>query len=95
MTSLGNVVVIVLYACIQAKLLQSCPTLCNPMDCSLTDSSIHGILQARRVEWVVRPSSRGSSDPQIKLTFSALAGGFFTSEPPGKPIYICIPKSNL
>ena len=61
MTSLGNVVVIVLYACIQAKLLQSCPTLCNPMDCSLTDSSIHGILQARRVEWVARPSSRGSS----------------------------------
>ena len=61
MTSLGNVVVIVLYVCIQAKLLQSCPTLCNPMDCSLTDSSIHGILQARRVEWVARPSSRGSS----------------------------------
>ena len=34
-----------------AKSLQSCPTLCNPMDCSLPGSSIHGILQARVLEW--------------------------------------------
>ena len=33
------------------KLLQSCPTLCNPMDCSLPGSSVHGILQARILEW--------------------------------------------
>ena len=40
---------------------QSCPTLCDPMDCSLPGSSVHGILQARILEWVVVPSSRVSS----------------------------------
>ena len=44
-----------------AKSLQSCPTLCNPMDCSPPGSSAHGILQARILEWVSMPSSRGSS----------------------------------
>ena len=39
---------------------QSCPTLCNPMDCSPPGSSIHGILQARILEWVAYPFSRGS-----------------------------------
>ena len=43
---------------------QSCPTLCEPMDCSPPDSSVHGILQARIMEWVVMPSSRGSSQPR-------------------------------
>ena len=37
-------------ACMHAKSLQSCPTLCNPMDCSLPGSSVHGILQARTLE---------------------------------------------
>ena len=41
--------------------LQSCLTLCNPVDCSLPGSSVHGILQARILEWVAMPSSRGSS----------------------------------
>ena len=40
---------------------QSCPTLCDPMDCRLSGSSVHGILQARNLEWVAVPSSRGSS----------------------------------
>ena len=44
-----------------AKLLQSCPTLRNPVDCSLPGSSVHGILQERTLEWVVISSSRGSS----------------------------------
>ena len=44
-----------------AKLLQSCLTLCEPIDCSLPSSSVHGILQARILEWVAIPSSRGSS----------------------------------
>ena len=44
-----------------AKLLQSCPTLCDPRDLSLTGSSVHGILQARILEWVAVLSSRGSS----------------------------------
>ena len=43
---------------------QSCPTLCDPTDCSLADSSVHGILQARTGEWVTVSSSRGSSWPR-------------------------------
>ena len=46
------------------KLLQSCPTLCDPMDYSLPGSSVHGILQARILEWVTMPSSKGSSQPR-------------------------------
>ena len=44
-----------LYACMRAKSLQSCPPLCNPMDHSLPDSSVHGILQARILEWAAMP----------------------------------------
>ena len=47
--------------CVCAKSLQSCLTLCNPMDCSPPGSSVHGILQARILEWVAIPSSTGSS----------------------------------
>ena len=47
-----------------AKLLQSCLTLGDPMDCSLPGSSVHGILQAIILEWVAMPSSRGSSQPR-------------------------------
>ena len=51
---------------------QLCPILCNPVDCSLPGSSVHGILQARVLEWVVIPFSRGSSDPGIKSESPAL-----------------------
>ena len=51
-------------ACMHAKSLQSCPTLCNSMDCSPPGSSVHGILHARKLEWVSMPSSRGSSQPR-------------------------------
>ena len=44
--------------------LPPCPTLCDPMDCSLPGSSVHGILQAQILEWVAVPSSRGSSRPR-------------------------------
>ena len=51
-----------LYFCMCAKSLQLCPTLCNPMDYnSLSVSSVHGIFQARILEWVAVSSSRGSS----------------------------------
>ena len=46
------------------EVVQSCLTLCNPMDCSLQGSSIHGIFQARVLEWVVISFSRGSSRPR-------------------------------
>ena len=47
--------------CVCAKLLQSCPTLCKPMDYSLPGSFVHGFLQARILEWVAMFSSGGSS----------------------------------
>ena len=48
----------------RAVSLQSCSTLCDPMDCSLPGSSVHGILQARMLKWVFIPFSRGSSRPK-------------------------------
>ena len=68
--------------CIHAKLLYLCPTLCDPMDCSPPDSSVHGIFLARILGWVAMLSSRGSSHLGIQpasLESPALAGGFFTS----------------
>ena len=58
----------------------------DPMDYSLLDSSVHGILQARILEWVAMPSSRGSSTPRDQTWVSCLAGRLFTTEPLGKPI---------
>ena len=51
----------IMHAYMRAKLLQSCLTLCKPMDCIPPDSCAHGILQARILVWVAMPSSRGSS----------------------------------
>ena len=62
------------------------PTLYHPMHCSLPGSSVHGILQARILEWVAFPFSRGSSWPRDQTWVSYTAGRFFTSEPPGKPL---------
>ena len=73
-----------------AQLLQSCLTVCNPMDYSPPDSSVHGIFQARRLEWVAMPSSRGSSWPRDQIHVSCVActaGRFLTTEPPGSPFY--------
>ena len=53
-----------LLKCVCAKSLQSCPTLCDLMDCNPPGSSVHGILQARILESVAMPSSRGSSRPR-------------------------------
>ena len=74
-------------ACIHAQLLQSYLTLCKPMDCSLPGSSAHLILQARILKWVAMPSSREFSQPSGRTCSSCIAGGFFTPEPPGKPLY--------
>ena len=52
---------------------------------SLPGSSVHGILQARILEWVTISFSRGSSQPEIESMSPALAHGFFPTEPPGKP----------
>ena len=57
---------------------QPCPTLCNPMDCSLPGSSVHGILQARILEWIAIPFFRGSSWSRDQTQISCIAGKFFT-----------------
>ena len=56
--------------CVCAKSLQLCLTLCNPMDCSPPGSPVHGILQARILEWVAMPSSRKSSWPRDRTRIS-------------------------
>ena len=76
------------HVCIHAQLLQSCLTLWDPMECSPPGSSVHGISQARILEWVAMPSSRGSSQPRDRTHISCsscIAGGFFTAKSPGKP----------
>ena len=57
--------------CVHAKSLQSCPTLCDPVDCSLPGFPVHGILQARILEWAAVPSSRGSSPPRDQTQVSS------------------------
>ena len=57
---------------------QWCPTLCNPLDCSLPGSSFRGILQARLQEWVAIPFYRGSSQPRDQTLVSCIAGRFLT-----------------
>ena len=72
-----------------AQSLQSCPTLCDPMNCSLPGSSVHSILQARLLEWVAMPSSRGifltqGSNPHLLCLLHWQADSL-PLVPPGKP----------
>ena len=62
----------------ESEVAQSCPTLCDPMDCSLPGSSVHGILQARMLEWVAIFFSGGSSSPRDRTWVSSIAGNCFT-----------------
>ena len=57
---------------------QLCPTLATPWSCSPPGSSVHGISEARILEWVATSSSRGSSWPRYQTRVSCIAGGFFT-----------------
>ena len=77
-----------MHVCKHAKPLQSCPTLCNPMDCTLLGSSLQGIIQARILEWVACPPPGDLPNPGIfpahglnpaSLMSPALASGFFTT----------------
>ena len=61
----------------ESIVVQSWLTLWNPIDCSPTSSSVHGILQARVLEWVAIPFSRGYSWPRDRTQVSCIAGGFF------------------
>ena len=67
--------------CLVAK---SCMTLCNPMNDSPPGSSVHGISQARILQWVAISPFRGSSQPRDWIHFSCIDSRFFTTAPPGK-----------
>ena len=69
---------------------QSCLTVCDPMDCSLPGFSVLGILQARTLEWVAMPSSRGSSQPRDRTQVLGIAGGFITIWATREALYIYI-----
>ena len=71
--------------CVCVSVTQSCPTLCDPMDCSPPGSSVRGILQARTLEWVAILYSRGSFPPRDWTRVSWIAGRLFTAEAWGKP----------
>ena len=64
--------------CVCVLVFQSCPTLCDPMDCSQPTPSVHEILPARMLEWVVIPFSRESSPPRDQTCFPCFSGRFFT-----------------
>ena len=66
--------IFLLYVSSEVKVTQSCLTLCDPMD-----YTAHGILQARILEWVAFPFSRGSSQPRDQTQVSCIAARFFTS----------------
>ena len=69
-----------------AKLLQLCPTVCDPMDCSPPGSSVHGVLRQEYWSGLPCPPSGDLPNPGVEfksLTSAALAGGFFTTSTPG------------
>ena len=68
----------------ESEVAQSCPTLCDHMDCSPPGSSVHGILQARILEWVAISSPGDLPDPGIEPRSPALQADTLTSEPPGR-----------
>ena len=70
---------------VHVLVIQSCPILCDPMDCGPPGSSVHGILQAKILEWVAISFSRGSSQSGIEPESLGLASGLFTTKPPGRP----------
>ena len=82
---LGNVMVII-HNCgwkwKKVLVTQSCPTLCNPMDWNPPDSSVHGILQARILDWVAVSFSRWSSQPRDWTCVSTLQADSLRAEPP-------------
>ena len=73
---------------LKVLLTQSCLTLYDPMDCSPPGSSVHGILQARILEWVAISFSRWSARPRERTCISCIGSRFSTTESPGKPTHL-------
>ena len=80
----------------QLSKVQSCPTLCHPVDCSLPVSSVHGIFQAIVLEWVAISFSRGSSQPRDWTWVSRIVADTLPSAPPGKSLteWQCLPSQD-
>ena len=86
-----------------SEVTQSCPTLWDPMDCSLPGSSIHGIFQARALEWVAISFSRVSFQPRDQTRVSRIVGRHFTSESqlpeattvPGFVLFCSFPQNRI
>ena len=73
---ISNIIFFSLKEC-ESEVIQSCPTLCNLVDCSPPGSSVHEILQARLLKWVAISFSRGSSWPRDQTRVSCTASSFF------------------
>ena len=73
-----------MYYFVKVKVTQSCPTLCNPVD-----YTVHGILQARILEWVVFPSPGDLPNPGIEPRSPTLQAYSLPTEPQGKPVLFC------
>ena len=69
----------------EGKFAQSCPTLCDPIDCSLPGFSVHGIFQARVLDWFAISFSRGSSQSRDRTQVSFIVGSALPTEPLGNP----------
>ena len=81
--------------CVCVFVTQLCLILCNAMDCSLPGSSVHGISQARILEWVAISFSRGFYQPRDQTYVSCIAGGFFTADHQRSPYVINTVLLNL
>ena len=75
---------------VKVKVVQSCPTLCDPID-----YTVHGVLQARILEWVAFPFSRGSSQPRVKPRSPALQADSLPAEPQGLKINLTKDVQNI
>jgi len=71
------VFLVLMYGC-ESEIAQSCPTLCDPIDCSLPGCSVHGIFQAIVLEWIAISFSRGSSQPRARTWASHIVDRRFT-----------------
>ena len=79
--------------CVCVLVAQLCPTLCDPTDCSPPGFSVHGILQARILEWIAIPFSRVTSQPRNQTLVSCMAGRFFTVGAQGSRFHLQMAKN--
>ena len=79
----------------ESEVAQLCLTLCDPMDCSLPGSSVHGIFQAIVLEWIAISFSKGFPDSGIEPRSPALQADSLLSEPPGRPFLLSVKFSSV